>query len=103
MFWDSPQSTATSPKLRRTYRFCRYVAGHTQSCNGKVANRNVRGVLVRGDGEWSLNDGHILNFRGVRVALGTSYNPGEGNRRASRKRNGAPKTVRAPCTGADEA
>jgi hypothetical protein len=33
---------------------------------------------------WPLNDGQIPNFRGVRVAHGTSYNPGEGNRRASR-------------------
>ena len=29
-------------------------------------------------------DGSHPNFRGVRVALGTSYNPGEANRRASR-------------------
>jgi hypothetical protein len=29
----------------------------------------------------ALNDGQISNFRGVRVALGTGYNPGEGGRR----------------------
>jgi hypothetical protein len=32
----------------------------------------------------TCNDGQIPHFRGVRVALGTGYNPGEGNRRASR-------------------
>ena len=32
----------------------------------------------------ALNDLQQPNFRGVRVALGTRYNPGEGNRRASR-------------------
>jgi hypothetical protein len=31
-----------------------------------------------------LNEGQIPNLRGVRVALGTGYDPGEGNRRAAR-------------------
>jgi hypothetical protein len=39
---------------------------------------------VRGDREWSLNDGQIPNPNVVRVALGTGYNRVEGNRRASR-------------------
>jgi class 3 adenylate cyclase len=32
--------------------------------------------------KWSLNEGQIPNFRGVRVALGTGDNRVEGNRRA---------------------
>jgi hypothetical protein len=39
--------------------------------DAKVANRN------------SMDDGQRLHFRGVRVALGTGYSPGEGNQRAS--------------------
>ena len=31
-----------------------------------------------------MNEGHIPNFRGVRVRASTGYNPVEGNRRASR-------------------
>jgi hypothetical protein len=37
-------------------------------------------------GEWPLNEGQRPNFSGVRVALGTSYTPGGGNRRAWAKR-----------------
>jgi hypothetical protein len=40
--------------------------------------------LARGDRKWSLNDGQIRSFRGVRVHVSTSYNRVEGNRRASR-------------------
>jgi hypothetical protein len=49
--------------------------------DNEKANRNVRSWRHR---EWSLNDGQIPNFRGVRVASGTGYNRVEGNRRASR-------------------
>jgi hypothetical protein len=45
---------------------------------------SLRYGLARGDREWSLDDGHIPNARGVRRALGTGYNRGEGIRRASR-------------------
>jgi hypothetical protein len=38
--------------------------------------------MARGDRKWSLNDGQISNFRGVRVAPGTRYHRVEGNRRA---------------------
>jgi hypothetical protein len=40
-----------------------------------------RRVLV---GHSPFNEGHRLHFRVARVALGAGYNPGEGNRRASR-------------------
>jgi hypothetical protein len=40
--------------------------------------------LARGDREWSLNDGQIPNFHGVRVHVSTGYNRVEANRRASR-------------------
>ena len=49
--------------------------------DNEKANRNVRSWRHR---EWSLNDGQIPNFRGVRVASDTGYNRVEGNRRASR-------------------
>jgi hypothetical protein len=56
-----------------------------QPMRGKnaVANRNVRG-LTRGDRKRPLNDGQTPNVRVVRVHVGTGYNRGEGNRRASR-------------------
>jgi hypothetical protein len=38
--------------------------------DGKVVESNDKG-LARGGRKWSLNDGQIPNFRGVRVALGT--------------------------------
>jgi hypothetical protein len=45
----------------------------------KVANRMIeRFGLARGDRKYSLNDGHMPNVRGVRVALGTGYNRVEG-------------------------
>jgi hypothetical protein len=48
----------------------------------QIANRTSR--FGTGDRKRSLNDSQRPNFRGVRVTLGTGYNPGEGNRRASR-------------------
>jgi hypothetical protein len=55
----------------------------SEACSDdKVANRNTK-VWHR---EWSLNDGRIPNFRGLRSALGTGYNRVEGNRRASRNK-----------------
>jgi hypothetical protein len=48
---------------------------------------------ARRDRKCSLNIGRIPNVRGVRVALGAGYHPGEGNRRASRNgRERSPKT-----------
>ena len=41
-------------------------------------------VLALGDRKWHLNHGQMANIRGVRGALGTGYNRGDGNRRASR-------------------
>ena len=51
------------------------------------ANRYVRG-LARGDRERPLNewDGHIPNFRGVRVHMSTGYNRVEGNSAGVAKR-----------------
>jgi hypothetical protein len=48
-----------------------------------------------GDRKWSLNDGRILDFRGIRVALGAGFNPGEGNRRATR--NGLVSRIASVC------
>jgi hypothetical protein len=39
------------------------------------------GWLARGDRKWSLKEAQRPNLRVVRVALGTGYNRGEGNRR----------------------
>jgi hypothetical protein len=40
--------------------------------------------LARGDRKRPLNEAQIPHLRGVRVALGTGYNLGEGSRRAWR-------------------
>jgi hypothetical protein len=62
---------------------------------GGAATQKLRIVTLRfGTGRQkteSLDDGQIPHFRVVRVALGTGYNRGEGNRRASRS------TTRNPC------
>jgi hypothetical protein len=44
--------------------------------------RSVTLGLAWGDRKWSLNDGQILNFPGVRVHVSTGYNRVEGGRRA---------------------
>jgi hypothetical protein len=56
--------------------------------DAKVANRKG---LARGGRNWPLNDGQIIpNFRGVRVALGTGYNPGKSAGFAKRPRERSP-------------
>jgi hypothetical protein len=61
----------------------------------KIANRTIRG-LARGDRKWSLNEAQRPNFRIMRVALGTGYNLGEGNRRISRNGRLPPNPLRIP-------
>jgi hypothetical protein len=72
--------TRPSPRGSRRCRCAQHRCRDPQ-----VANRNAR-VWPRGDREWPLNDRQIPNFLRVRVALGTGYNPAQGNRRA--RRNG---------------
>jgi hypothetical protein len=59
-------------------------SGVEYTVNVKVANRRNTSVGARRDRRWSLNERQTPHVRGVRVALGTGYHPGEGNRRASR-------------------
>jgi hypothetical protein len=50
----------------------------------RAAIKKLRIVMLGfGDRKGSLNEGQAPNFRVVRVALGTGYYPGEGNRRVS--------------------
>jgi hypothetical protein len=53
--------------------------------NRRHSDDKLRIGLLRGGRKWPLNEAQRPQFRGVRVALlGTGYNPGEGNRWASR-------------------
>jgi hypothetical protein len=73
-----------------------WVISRRTSCgNRKVANRNTEG-LARRERKWSLNEGQIPNSRGVRVGLGTGYNPDERNRRASRNSRVSSSPTRIP-------
>jgi hypothetical protein len=58
--------------------------------------RIVTFSLARGDRKWSLNDGHILNCRVVRVHVSTGYSRVEGSRRASRNGRVSDSPTRNP-------
>jgi hypothetical protein len=67
------------PRLPRSH--------HTISRSFHTEMQKLRIVtigLAPGDRKWSLNDGQIPNFRGVRVHVSTGYNRVEGNRWALR-------------------
>jgi hypothetical protein len=56
-------------------------------CTGGLGSSGLRIAaigLARGDRKWSLHDGQIPNFHGVRVALGSGYYRVEGSRRLER-------------------
>ena len=69
---------------RTTWRRC-YGPRRAPRCEGGTPMTTIcESYCHGGDRNCSLNDVQMPNFRVVRVALGTRYNPVEGKRRASR-------------------
>jgi hypothetical protein len=63
------------------------LAGGVKEEDGKQRRKSCESDcerFARGDRKWPMNEGQIPNVRGVRVALGTGYDRGEGHRWASR-------------------
>ena len=73
-----------------------YTHSEDSSADAEVKKSRIvtLGLVTRADREWFLNDGQIPNVRGVRVALKTGHNPGEGNRWASRNGRVSPSPTR---------